>query len=314
MMIQSVKKQIAVLTALLLLALAVFAGCGQESGPAAASGGKDPDSVREESAQALINANPAPGPYSTGGDWLIKGISLAETSVPDGYYDVYYDNVRATVKSSKGVLSDTHYTEYMRVIIGLTAIGKDVRDVEGYDLTLPLDGFDGVTQQGPNASCYALIAAHLSGITLQNEDSYLQDIQTAMDDALMKEDLSYPDYLGAALEAFSFYRGDETIDAFIEQGVSALSELQQADGDYGSVESTAEVIIALAQLGIDPRTDERFVKNGKSAADGLMKYYAGKGAFRHLADDEDVNAIAAEKALLALDALHLLEKGARLYP
>jgi hypothetical protein len=76
-----------------------------------------------------------------GGEWLIKGIAGSGAEIPASYYDIYYDNVRAEVKSKKGVLSDTYYTEYERVIIGLSAIGKGTV-VEGYDLAPYLDEFD----------------------------------------------------------------------------------------------------------------------------------------------------------------------------
>ncbi len=50
------------------------------------------------------------------------------------------------------------YTEYSRVIIALTSIGKDPKNVGGYNLLLPLGDFEKTTWQGINGAIWALIA------------------------------------------------------------------------------------------------------------------------------------------------------------
>lgn len=79
-------------------------------------------------------------------------------------------------------------------------------------------------------------------------------------------------------------RGDGQIDGAVERAVDLLSERQLADGDFMSygkpnAESCAQVIIALSALGIDASSDERFIKNGNSAADGIKKYRLEDGSF-----------------------------------
>ena len=53
------------------------------------------------------------------------------------------------------------------------------------------------------------------------------------------------------------------------------------DGTITS-ESISQVLVALTALGIDPNTDERFVKNGFSAVDALLDYAVDGGGFEHL--------------------------------
>ena len=121
------------------------------------------------------------------------------------------------------------------------------------------------------------------------------------------------DYTAMALEALSFYRGRADVDAFIEEGLAMLSEKQQADGGMNNCEATAEVIMMLVQLGLDPLTDERFIKDGNTLADALMLWYLGKGQFMHDSKLKEYDALATEKALMALDALMLSQAGRKLY-
>lgn len=61
---------------------------------------------------------------------------------------------------------------------------------------------------------------------------------------------------------------------------------------------------------MDPATDARFVKNGISAVDGLMRYRLDDGTFRHiLTDGSDV--MATEQALLAQEAMERLSAARR---
>ena len=94
-------------------------------------------------------------------------------------------------------------------------------------------------------------------------------------------------YTGAAGESV-------TIREVVRRALAWLSDQQTAEGDFISwdatnLESTAQVIIALCSLGVDPATDARFVKNGISAVDGLLRYRLDDGTFRHiLTDGSDV--------------------------
>ena len=70
------------------------------------------------------------------------GLARSGVKVPANYYETYYKNVTAAVTEAGGRLSETKYTEYSRLVLALTAIGRDPRDVGGYDLLMPLADFD----------------------------------------------------------------------------------------------------------------------------------------------------------------------------
>ena len=79
-----------------------------------------------------------------------------------------------------------------------------------------------------------------------------------------------------------------------------------------NVQTTAQVIIALSSIGIDIRTDERFIKEGGWIGSYFMQYYLGDGAFCHtlgMAKDP----MATDQCMQAMFALELFENGERYY-
>ena len=88
------------------------------------------------------------------------------------------------------------------------------------------------------------------------------------------ETFADPDTTGTALAALAKYNTSEypKVQAFVHKAVEGLSKAQNSNGSYGNVNSDAMVIIGLAAVGIDPASDERFVKGGCSLADALLLY------------------------------------------
>ena len=110
------------------------------------------------SAAYMVSAVKAPEVGSIGGEWAIIGLARSGYSVPNNYYEDYYARVEKYVKNCSGVLHDRKYTEYSRVILALTAIGKDPSNVAGYNLLTPLGDFEKTIWQGLNGPIWALIA------------------------------------------------------------------------------------------------------------------------------------------------------------
>lgn len=256
-----------------------------------------------------------------GSEWLVIALARSGRDVPDSYYD----SVVKAVQSAKGQLSDKKSTEYARTILALTAIGKDPADVGGYDLLAGLANMDDVTYQGINGAIFALLAldsgkydvpAAAEGGTQTTRDglvAYILAQQLSDGGWALSGTSADPDVTAMALQALAPYRtGDETVDAAVDKGVQLLSDMQLSDGGYNSwgtlnSESCAQVLIALATLGIDPVSDSRFVKNGLTVLDALLAY-AVSGGFRHTVDGE-ADAIATEQALCALTAYARLLDG-----
>ena len=86
------------------------------------------------------------------------------------------------------------------------------------------------------------------------------------------ETFADPDTTGTALTALAAYADRAAVKIFIDKAVAGLSKAQNSNGSYGNVNSDAMVIIGLAAVGINPASDERFVKGGCSLADALLLY------------------------------------------
>ena len=278
--------------------------------------GKDLDSQIEKTSEYLYNEVVTPVISSTGGDWAVKGIADSGYETEDGYFDSYYDNVRAVVKAKKGVLTEDHPTEYARVTIGLDSINKDATDIEGYNLIKKMDNYKMITDQGVNAASYALIASNISGEKLDCEEKLIQYIMKSIESEKYSSpegDEYFVDYIAMVLSGLSFYDDRENVKNFIDRQIEGLSEVQKKDGSFGNCESTAETISALSQNGVKIMKDERFSKDGKTPFDGLMLYADKDGGFTHQKDDKNSDIMATERALVALNSIKMCEAGKQLY-
>ena len=99
----------------------------------------------ERTAKYLKSAVPEPGFGSLDGDWIVFGLARAGADLSDGYFDRYYTAVEAAVQAADGTLDENRYTEYSRLILALTAIGRDPQNVGGYNLLLPLADLEKTT-------------------------------------------------------------------------------------------------------------------------------------------------------------------------
>ena len=104
----------------------------------------------------------APTVSSIGGEWLVLGLARAEYGGTDSMNQKYLQNVKKVLEDNNGVLSTSKYTEYSRVILGLTSIGVDVNNGRGYNLLGP--GLISITLfSRVNGPIYALLALDSHG-------------------------------------------------------------------------------------------------------------------------------------------------------
>lgn len=265
----------------------------------------DTDTALKAAAHHLLTSVPAP---TYGDEWIVLDMARGNVTTPPAYAG-YYAQVEAKVKETGGVLSDRYYTEYARVALAVTAIGKDATDVAGYDLIAPLTDVDKVASQGVNGVIYALLALDSGSYEADVRAQYVEKILAAQlpggGFTYMEGDPADPDLTAIALQALDPYRADAQVSAAVDRALNCLSAMQQADGGFvswgaSSAESTAQAILALCTLGIDLQ-DSRFVKDGHSLLDNLMTFQLANGGFCHTADG-GYNAPATEQALRALVA------------
>ena len=268
-----------------------------------------------DTADWLLKNVPAPTVASIGGEWAVIGLARSGIDVPQKWYDTYYDNVKPYVKACGGVLHKRKYTEYSRVVLALTAMGKDPANVAGYDLLKPLSDFDATVWQGVNGAIWALIALDSGSYESALRQNYVDHIvaqQLADGGWALSGELSDPDVTAMALQALAKYRAQTNVKKAIDKALGWLSASQNRDGTFSvegipTCESTAQVLVALGALGIDV-TDSRFVKGGNTVETALLSFYtAGKG-FAHTKGGS-TDGMATEQAFYALVSLRRQREG-----
>ena len=255
-----------------------------------------------------------PGVGSTGGEWMTIGLARSGRTVPAGYYNAVVEYVKANADANER-LHRAKVTDNARVILALTAIGKDVTNVGGHNLLKGLDNMAYVQKQGINGPIFTLIALDSHNYPTMGDVTREKLIQVILDAQLpnggwnLSGESADTDMTAMAIQALApYYKTNETVKATVDKALEALSALQRGDGGFGSwgtvnSESCAQVIVALTALGIDPATDSRFVKNGSTVLGALAGFYVDGGGFKHTADGER-NGMATEQGYYALAAYY----------
>lgn len=303
----------------LILILALLAGaCAVPVSASAVTA----DTALKDAAAYLVKTVPKPEYANVGGGWTVLALARSGCSVPDSYFAGYYAAVVTQVQSCKGVLSENKYTEYERVALALTAIGRDPTNVGGYNLLLPLGDYDKTVAIGVNSACYALLAldagsypvpvnaAAATQATRELYVAYILNRQLRDGGWAMSGDSADPDMTAIALQALAPYRSNAAVESAVLVALDCLSKIQNSDGGFtswGTVtsESVSQVLLALTSLGVSV-TDSRFVKNGRSALDALLSFCITGGGFRHSTASD---LMATEQAVMALTAVERAAAG-----
>lgn len=278
-------------------------------------GSEDPEEPEESEAKEQLETNlkyihekienPS---FGTGaGEWSILSLARGGYDAPEEYYDLYHANVEKAVEESMkdGKLHRAKSTEHSRLILGFSAIGRDITNVAGYDIRKALGDFDYSTRQGINGPIFALIALDSKDYEIpevegvKNQSTREKFIDYILEKEITQEDgeiggwalhgnVPDPDITGMAIQGLTpYYESNEDVKVAIDRGIEWLSKAQKDDGGYSSwgsenIESASQVVVALTGLGIDPHKDSRFVKNGNSIIDNLLTFAVKDGGFMHV--------------------------------
>lgn len=257
--------------------------------------------------------------YQYGNEWIILSLARADELSAAGK-EAYYQNLENTVKELKSNKLDSYATTNERVILTLSAIGKNPADVAGYNLLEPLADMSYITAQGQNAAIYALLAFDSKQYTIPTAPAgATQTTREGLIQYLLGQELATggwdwsatsadTDLTAMAIQALApYYAGNADVKAAVDRGLAVLSGMQNPDGSYASwgttnSNSTAQVVLALTSMGINPDTDSRFVKNGYSALQSLGDYYIPGSGFGYTISDTTGNGYATVQVYEALVA------------
>lgn len=282
--------------------------------------GKKADTIYKNTGDYLAKRG-TPSVGSIGGEWMALGLARSGRTVPEGYYDAVVKYVKDNIDSN-GRLDKNKATENARIILALTAIGKDVTNVDGHDLLAGLNEMSYLSKQGINGAIFTLIALDSHSYTPAGDVTRDKLVQVILD-AQISSDGGWSldgknadvDMTAMAIQALAaYYKSNSSAKKAVDKGLSWLSSVQQNDGGFTSwgaanSESCAQVIVALTALGINPAKDSRFIKNGASVLDALCSFAVDGGGFKHLATETSANGMATEQGFYALVAYYRLLNG-----
>ena len=258
---------------------------------------------------------------SIGGEWAV--IAMARNgNLNNSAKNNYLQNIYQKLRETSGVLHTTKYTEYSRVALALTAMGINPRSVEGYNLLQPLANMKKVNRQGINGTIFALIAFDSNQYEIpQIEGSGTQATRESLIQTILSSEISGggwalmgnqpdPDITAMALQALAPYTQQQKVKEAVDRGIEMLAKLQDVEGGYISnagydsaknLESTAQVVIALSAIDVSLLNSEKFIKNGKTLLDEMLRFQVADGSFCHVIDGGS-NQMATEQGTLALVA------------
>lgn len=279
-----------------------------------------------ESTANLLSYNNADSVNSVGGEWKVLGLARCDYRVPYSIFEEYVENITGEITEKSGVLSHNKYTEYSRVIVALSSINADVTNIAGYNLLTYLADYNKVKKQGINGPIWALIALDCKNYTIPKvAEVEVQTSREILIDYILQRELASGgwnlvgnsadcDVTSMAIIALSkYYNSNKEVKLAVDRGLKALSSLQEESGKFSSrgvrnSESTAQVIVALTSLGINPNTDTRFTKKGNTVVEALLEFSLESGGFSHTENGE-YNQMATEQSFYALVALDRFAKG-----
>jgi hypothetical protein len=268
---------------------------------------------------------------SIGGEWWIIDLARSETTPANAaFYQNYYATVEQYVSANINAdqrLHKSKATDNERVILALTAIGKNPRNVAGHNLLQGLNSMKYLKKQGINGVIWALIAfdshnydipANTSNpsdtVTREKLIDHILSVQTPERGWTLSGKKADPDMTGMAIQALApYYNERADVKEAVDAALNKMSELVNDRGglsSYGTEnsESVSQIVVALTALGINPLTDTRFIKNGHSIMETYDRFYVEGGGFKHILNGSR-DGMATEQAFYALASYSRLLNG-----
>ena len=265
----------------------------------------------------LLSSDFANSAGTTAGDWY--AFALGRIGYEDdygAYLSAIKINLEETIK--KDGKTSLKPTDFQRIALTILSLGGNIEDfIDDFDLLYEsVYNLESIDKQGVNAYIWALITIDSMKYKAdKNEPKIRQKLIDKIFEyqcenggfSLDKKNADV-DITAMALQALSPYYSEYKDK--MDSALRWISAVQNDDGTFSvwgndSLESVAQVIVALCSMGISPDSDLRFIKNGNTLLDAMMKYKMADGGFAHTLSNEsnESNLMATSQALYSLCAV-----------
>ena len=261
-------------------------------------------------------------------DWTVIALALSGREEDFSSYRKALQGYVEDAYARDGGLDRVKSTTYHRIALTVMALGGDPTAFgtkpDGTAINLIADGtwnFSGnIGAQGLNGWIYALLTLDAWGGEVPERAAVTRQVMVQAIVSAQEPEGGFGlaaggsdvDITAMALQALAPYASEysDTIDA----ALTWLSEQMTDDGtfrSYGddSAESSAQVLLALCALGIDPEEDLCFRKGVETVLTGMDRFRCGDGTYSHLRGEEKGDYLASAQMLLAITALNKLRSG-----
>lgn len=238
------------------------------------------------------NVNPANNNFAYGNEWNILNYVRTNT-VTNEQIDTYCHSLAAELEREGGITYTGGPGDYAKVVMTLYALQCDPTTTAGYDWTAPLRN-ESTVKLNMFGMTYAMIALY-AGDTEADCSSYAKAMLDFIDENTGGFDPGWGvdvDGTAMVIQALApYYNKDDAVKTAVDGALNYLATCY--DADLGTIHNfdfvtqdptpnantTAQGILALVSLGIDPTRDERFSGNGKDLIKGLQNFYCGNGQY-----------------------------------
>lgn len=256
-------------------------------------------------------------------DWIVYARLRAGEKISQEKLDAYHQSVADTVKKWS---EKQKPTDIERVALSLLIMNKDITDVDGVNLAEMIYNHPNL-DMGANELSWALLVADAKGMKIPADAKWnRENILTALLKFQNKENGGFGlmdnqtvsvDMTAMCLQALAPYKNtDVKVHHAVEAGLEYLKKSMSDTYDFGTSESTAQVLLTLTILGIDPLNSDFGTSYSNIITCLMNNYYCEtekEKGFCHDKNNKKLNEMSSIQVFQALTAYTQAKAGEKTY-
>ena len=256
-------------------------------------------------------------------DWIVYARLRAGETISQEKLDAYYQSVADTVKKWS---KKQKPTDIERVAMSLLIMNKDITEVDGVNLAEMIYNHPNL-DMGSNELAWALLVMNAKEMEIPADAKWnRENIVAALLKFQNEENGGFGltdnqtvsvDMTAMCLQALAPYKNtDVKVHNAVEAGLEYLKNTMSDTYDFGTSESTAQVLLTLTMLGIDPLNSDFGTSYSNMITCLMDNYYCetenGKG-FCHDKSNKKLNEMASVQVFQAFTAYVQAKAGEKTY-